>query len=153
MIQYYATLADLKIWGLSDGYCETGRSTHKPGEGMISLAHAFRYAGSENLLISLWKVDEKSSMQITNYFLEGLAAGETKDRALKLAKLRYLSESSGRTLSPQYWAGMVLLGDPSPIPLPKTNVGYWWLGLLIVFALIYGGYKVVRSANIRYGRR
>ena len=34
--------------------CETGKPGYQPGEGMISLAHAFNYAGSESILTSLW---------------------------------------------------------------------------------------------------
>ena len=33
--------------------CETGKPTYQSGEGMISLAHAFNYAGSESILTSL----------------------------------------------------------------------------------------------------
>ncbi|MFK7812184.1 MAG: CHAT domain-containing protein, partial [Maribacter sp.] len=48
--------------------CETGKPTYQPGEGMISLAHAFNYAGSESILTSLWQIDEQSSTQILEYF-------------------------------------------------------------------------------------
>lgn len=117
--------------------CETGKPIYKPGEGMISLAHAFQYSGSESLLTSLWRIDEKSSMEITDYFLGFLSEGMAKDKALKQAKLIYLSEAKGRTLSPQYWAGLVLLGDVEPIPDLGTNLNwiYWILGPLLVLIL------------------
>ena len=112
--------------------CETGKPVYQPGEGMISLSHAFQYAGSESLLTSLWKVDEKSSMEITDYFLEFLAEGMAKDKALKEAKIKYLSTTTGRILSPQYWAGLVLLGEVDPISgLEESNIWiYWVLGIL-----------------------
>lgn len=119
--------------------CETGRPIHQPGEGMISLAHAFQYAGSESLLTSLWKLDEKASMEITEYFLELIAKGEAKDRALRMAKLTYLSGAKGRTLSPEYWAGIVLIGDPESInDLKKTSpFWYWTIAVAFLFALIF----------------
>ena len=40
--------------------CETGKPTYQAGEGMISLAHAFNYAGSESILTSLWKIADLS---------------------------------------------------------------------------------------------
>ncbi|MEZ4792205.1 MAG: CHAT domain-containing tetratricopeptide repeat protein [Gelidibacter sp.] len=49
--------------------CETGKPTYQAGEGMISLAHAFNYAGSESILTSLWKIDEQSSAKIIESFL------------------------------------------------------------------------------------
>jgi CHAT domain-containing protein len=117
--------------------CETGKPVYQPGEGMISLSHAFQYAGSESLLTGLWKVDEKSSMEITEYFLEFLAQGLAKDKALKEAKLKYLSTAKGRTLSPQYWAGLVLIGSVEPIKGLEKNLNwvYQILGLFILSAL------------------
>ncbi|PRY89864.1 CHAT domain-containing protein [Mongoliibacter ruber] len=119
--------------------CETGKPVFQPGEGMVSLSHAFQYAGSESLLTSLWKVDEKSSMEITDYFLEFLSEGMAKDKALKEAKLKYLSTAKGRTLSPQYWAGLVLIGDVGPIPDLRKNHNwiYWILGLFLLLSFTF----------------
>ena len=124
--------------------CETGKPVYQPGEGMISLSHAFQYAGSESLLTTLWRIDEKSSMEITDYFLKFLSEGMAKDKALKEAKLKYLSTAKGRTLSPQYWAGMILLGDVEPISdLDKNNSWiYWTLAILLflTFLILLGKY-------------
>ncbi|SHN33918.1 CHAT domain-containing protein [Cyclobacterium lianum] len=119
--------------------CETAKPVYKPGEGMISLAHAFQYSGSESLLTSLWRIDEKSSLEITDYFLALLAEGLPKDKALKEAKLNYLSQASGRTLSPQYWAGLVLIGSPEPIAeLANTeNLVIWLMGILVLILLSF----------------
>src|SRR5690606_17190535 len=48
--------------------CETGQSNFFPGEGMISMAHAFNYAGSESVLTGLWKIDERASIVIVEAF-------------------------------------------------------------------------------------
>lgn len=120
--------------------CETGKPIYQPGEGMISLNHAFTYSGSESLLTSLWKIDEKSSNQITEIFLNHIKDGLPKDRALRLAKLQYLETAQGRTLSPQYWAGLVLIGDPDPIEGLDGNYNwfYWLLGtVLLIFIGLY----------------
>jgi CHAT domain-containing protein len=113
--------------------CETAKPVYQPGEGMISLSHAFRYSGSESLLTSLWKIDEKASNQITGEFLMHLKNGLPKDEALRQAKLTYLQQAQGRTLSPQYWAGLVLMGDPDPIEgLARPVIRYGWLLLALV---------------------
>jgi len=118
--------------------CETGKPSYQPGEGMISLAHAFNYAGSESILTSLWEIDEISSSQIVGYFYDFLSEGLPKDEALKKAKLKYLSTAEGRGASPQYWAGLVLIGDTSPIALQQgANPIWWWvIGLLLVSLLL-----------------
>lgn len=112
--------------------CETGKPIYQPGEGMISLSHAFTYSGSESLLTSLWKIDEKASNQITEFFLNHIKEGLPKDRALRLAKLQYLESAQGRTLSPQYWAGLILIGDPDPIDGLNPNRSW----LLLILGLI-----------------
>ena len=109
--------------------CETGKPTYQAGEGMISLAHAFNYAGSESILTILWKADEQSSAEITGLFYKYIAEGLAKDKALRLAKLDYISASESRTISPQYWAGLVLIGDTSPIEITRSNMWIIWLGL------------------------
>ena len=114
--------------------CETGKPTFQAGEGAINLAHAFNYAGSESILTSLWDIDEVSSTQIVGYFYDFLSEGLPKDEALKKAKLKYLSTAEGRGADPQYWAGLVLIGDTSPIQLQQSvNPIWWWIaGVLLV---------------------
>src|SRR5690606_15210701 len=117
--------------------CETGKPTYQAGEGMISLAHAFNYAGSESILTSLWKVDEQSSAEIIDLFYKNIKKGFTKDKALQQAKLEYLKNAQGRTLNPQYWAGLVLIGDTTPIEITtSSNFVFWMLGLTILILLI-----------------
>lgn len=115
--------------------CETGKPTYQAGEGMISLAHAFNYAGSESILTSLWKIDEESSATIVKLFYDNLSEGMPKDEALRKAKLSYIAMAEGRTVSPQYWAGLVLLGDTAPVNL-NNGVAWWWYLLAGVVAIV-----------------
>jgi CHAT domain-containing protein len=115
--------------------CETGKPTYQSGEGMISLAHAFNYAGSESILTSLWKIDEQSSSKIIDLFYKNLSKGMAKDKALRQAKLDYIVTAEGRTANPQYWAGLVLIGDTMPIDL-KDSSNYIWHILITVFIVL-----------------
>jgi len=120
--------------------CESGKPGYKDGEGMISLAHAFNYAGSESILTGLWKIDEQASMQLMDEFYQNLAAGLPKDEALQQAKLWYLKNNNGRMLAPQYWAGLVLMGDTAPLQLqPNRSYTLWWiaLGVALLGLLLY----------------
>ena len=115
--------------------CETGKPSYQAGEGMISLAHAFNYAGSESILTSLWKIDERSSAEIIESFYDNIKSGKPKDEALRLAKLDYIQSTDGRTLAPQFWAGLVLMGDTSPIEISNTTNWMYWV-LAIVLSLL-----------------
>ena len=106
------------------------------------MAHAFNYAGSESIMTGLWKLDEQSSAIITEAFYENLEDGMTKDEALQKAKLSYLASAKGRTVAPQYWAGLVIMGDLSPVKLESSSSKYiYWLagGLVII-----GGFFLAR---------
>jgi CHAT domain-containing protein/tetratricopeptide (TPR) repeat protein len=124
--------------------CETGRPGFFDGEGMISMAHAFHYAGSESMLTGLWKIDEQSSTIITGIFYKNLAKGMTKDEALQQAKLQYLQTAQGRMLSPKYWAGLIIMGDLSPVKLQskKSYVFYWILGAVLI---LFSGWRFFRK--------
>lgn len=116
--------------------CETGKSSIDPGEGMLSMAHAFSYAGSKSLLVGLWKIDEQVSAQIAQFFFEHLSEGMDKASALRQAKIQFLQQTEGRSLSPEFWAGLVLIGDPEPIQLEKSNT---WLYFGILTSLLLLG--------------
>ncbi|MGB8193806.1 MAG: CHAT domain-containing protein, partial [Chitinophagaceae bacterium] len=120
--------------------CESGKPGYQDGEGMISLAHAFNYAGSESMVTGLWKIDEKASTMLMETFYKNLLQGMDKAEALRQAKLNYLSSAQGRMLAPQYWAGLVLMGDPSPVTVKELNTAstWWWIGCGILLVAIVG---------------
>jgi CHAT domain-containing protein len=117
--------------------CESGRPGYQDGEGMVSLAHAFNYAGSQSILTALWKIDEQSTATIMDGFYSNLLKGMPKDEALQQAKLSYLAQSGGRTLAPQYWAGLVLIGDTTSINIEKRRdwTWMWLLGGLVLLSI------------------
>lgn len=123
--------------------CETGRPGYQDGEGMVSLAHAFNYAGSRSILTGLWKIDEQSSTQITEAFMQHLKEGLPSDEALRKAKLDYLSGNPDRLLAPAYWSGLVLMGKPGIIRFEDPGINPWWwaLGGSVMLALIFFLYR------------
>jgi CHAT domain-containing protein len=117
--------------------CESGKPGYEDGEGMVSLAHAFNYAGSKSILTSLWQVDEQSASFITEKFIENLTAKMPAGEALQQAKLTYLQQAVGRMKSPVYWAGLVLMGEAGTVSLtPNTNYTKWLLILTVLLTVI-----------------
>jgi CHAT domain-containing protein len=119
--------------------CESGRPGYQDGEGMVSLAHAFNYAGSRNILTALWKIDERSSSQITESFIRYIKDGMATDEALRQAKLDYLNEADGRLADPGYWAGLVLMGRPLEVQFSNeatTPAGWVAAAVLFVSAIM-----------------
>lgn len=116
--------------------CESGKPGYQDGEGMVSLAHAFNYAGSKSILTSLWQVDEQSGSFITEKFIDNLAAKMPAAEALQKAKLAYLQQATGRTQSPAYWAGIVLMGDAGTVMLAPNEGDTKWVLIWGVMAML-----------------
>ncbi len=107
--------------------CNTGTGNENPSEGIQSLARAFHYAGSDAVVMSLWKVPDGETSKIIVDFYKNLMDGKSKDEALQLAKINYLATTDDPMLKhPYYWAGFVLSGNTQPV----TNSFSWVLYLL-----------------------
>lgn len=112
--------------------CESGLGSIQEGEGMISLAYSLHFAGCPSTVMSLWKVDEKTSTTITEDYFSFLKDGLSKSDALRKAKLQYLDQADGSLQHPFFWAGMVLLGQDDPIEVKSWLPPRYWFFLLII---------------------
>ncbi|EJF52231.1 hypothetical protein SapgrDRAFT_0487 [Saprospira grandis DSM 2844] len=126
--------------------CETGLGEYQSGEGLLSLARAFQFAGSSSIVASLWQVNDQSTAYIMQRFYSYLQEGANKSMALRLAKLDYLNGIGEPSLGhPAYWAAFIQLGDPRPIPLAKKGrwADYWpyALGGLLALSIPMGIFR------------
>lgn len=112
--------------------CNTGRGKMAKGEGVISLARAFKYAGCPNILMSLWQADDKATASIMTHFYEYLNRGLGKAEAIRQAKLDYLGGSAQN--HPFFWAAFVLIGDNEPLEaaVPWMRYGVFGFGMLLL---------------------
>lgn len=129
--------------------CESGKPGYQDGEGMVSLAHAFKYAGSQRILTALWKIDEQSSSKITELFILNLKKGLATDEALRNAKLQYLQEAEGRVAAPTYWAGLVMIGEPYVLQFEKDNKPVYWILASIAMVAALTAVAVTRRRKAR----
>lgn len=86
--------------------CETGRGHIDPVEGVWGLPYAFKQAGVESILMTLWKIPDQTTALFMEKFYEQLLAGRSIRQSVKDAQL-YLIEN-GAT-DPFYWAAFVVL--------------------------------------------
>ncbi len=108
--------------------CNTGRGQLAKGEGVISLARAFKYAGCSNVLMSLWQADDKATAQIMQDFYRHLQKGLGKDEAIRQAKLDYLAASNRN--HPFFWGAFVLIGDDAP--LGQSSNWHWYAAAIVL---------------------
>ena len=90
--------------------CETGLGKEVKGEGLIGLTNAFFYAGTPSVMVSLWKVQDRSTADLMVNFYRQLERAPGKTEALRQAKLKLIQDN--RYAHPYYWAPFVLVGDP-----------------------------------------
>ena len=84
--------------------CETGFGRQSK-IGKISLSSSFIMAGAKNVLSTLWKVDDKVTMEFINEFYKKLLHLKNIKSALRQTQLEFLEKYK----SPYYWAPFMLL--------------------------------------------
>ncbi|WP_020536623.1 CHAT domain-containing protein [Lewinella cohaerens] len=115
--------------------CNTGYGKLQPGEGPMTLARAFHYAGIPSVVASLWSIPDNSSSKLMKLFYEQLNHGYPKDIALQKAKLIYLKDdqiSSPTSRQPVHWAPSIVIGSVDPVKVRSASP--WWplLGVMVV---------------------
>jgi CHAT domain-containing protein len=97
--------------------CSSGFGKIQQGEGPISIARAFSYAGCPSVVMSLWKIPDEVTSAIMKDFYRELKNGKQKDEALRLAQLKFLNETGDPLYHhPYFWSGLVVMGNTDPLP-------------------------------------
>jgi len=89
--------------------CQTGLGDVTQGEGVFGLQRAFKKAGAQTIMMSLWKVDDKATQILMTSFYDHLAKGQKKREAFLAAQQHLRSTENGKYDNPQYWAAFILL--------------------------------------------
>jgi len=86
--------------------CETGLGEVKNGEGVYGLQRAFIVAGAENLIMSLWKVNDETTQMLMSGFYKEWLNGSTKSEAFN----KSIQNVKNQFSDPYYWGAFVMLG-------------------------------------------
>ncbi|MEP0262571.1 CHAT domain-containing protein [Dokdonia sp.] len=121
--------------------CETGIGRIATGEGPLSLARGFQYAGAKSVLFSLWKVNDKSTANLMSSYYTFLKETTSRNGSLQASQLAYLQDKNTTNIkkSPYYWGAFVYYG-PTDIPVAQKHTIWWWIlgifGVLLSIVLI-----------------
>jgi CHAT domain-containing protein len=148
---YDRTLTVPEIYGqrlhaalVSLSACETGAGKYVRGEGVLSLAYAFAYAGGQSLAASLWNVNDQATSILFRQFYGGLKNGLTKSEAMRQAKRQYLKMPGPHARkAPYYWAPFLLIGKDDALKMSVSN-SHNWLILTGAFVLILLNWFIFR---------
>ena len=127
--------------------CETGIGYISDGEGAMSLARGFSYAGVKKLVVSLWEINDQSTALLMGDFYQNLNQNQNVSEALHQAKINYLNNPDipDYKKTPHYWAGLISITNQMENP----NHNFFPLyGLIFIFGLgsvfvLYLFYKMI----------
>jgi hypothetical protein len=105
--------------------CETGQGHLGGGDDLAGLRWALLYAGADAVILSLWRVEDRSTARLMDALYARLVARRPgqrawhKDVALQHAQRAVLSHGGDATMPPTshpyFWAAFHLVGDHRPI--------------------------------------
>jgi CHAT domain-containing protein len=100
--------------------CQSALGEVVTGEGMVGLARAFFFAGTDSVVATLWNVDDAATTDFMASFYDGLRRGLPKAEALRRARVELRSDPRYR--HPYFWAPYVLLGRGEDlVDIPRNH--------------------------------
>ena len=93
--------------------CETGRANVAASDELIGLGRGFLYAGAGALLVSLWRVEDTSTLHFMERVYKSLFSGASKAAALRDAQQSLITKN--RETHPAFWGAFQLIGNADPL--------------------------------------
>jgi CHAT domain-containing protein len=87
--------------------CETGLGRNEFGEGVYGLQRSFMQAGAKDVVISLWKVDDKLTKDLMVAFYSKLRQTNDAFQAMRSAQLELIK----RKLPPRLWGAFIIVSS------------------------------------------
>jgi CHAT domain-containing protein len=132
----FTTQSAARLAVLSSCFSATGQ---KSREGNIGLAYGFSFAGTPQVISSLWAVSDRETSEVFGKFYRDFASGKNSIESLHKAKLHYLNNAPLPGRHPYFWANWVYYGHP----VKFGNVESLWR-LLWIPAFMLALFMIVR---------
>jgi CHAT domain-containing protein len=94
--------------------CDTGLGEVHSGEGVFGLRRSFQLGGVKTIVMSLWEVPDRETIDLMSKFYEEIEKGNSKSESLHYATLRQMNARLGKNKAahPFYWGAFVIFGEP-----------------------------------------
>ena len=102
--------------------CRSAVGKEIRGEGLVGLTHGFLGAGANQVVVSLWEVEDRATAELMARFYHHLFLERRSPAgALHHAQLELRTQTPWR--SPAHWAAFIAVGDWQAENLPPLSVG------------------------------
>lgn len=131
--------------------CNTGTGTLRKGEGVMSLARGFLYAGCPAIVMTLWEVEDRTGTEIMKEFYKNIRNGKPKDVALRSAKIKHIQEADPLKAHPHFWLGYITIGKTDPLFM--GNEVYFFGVIVLFFLLLFADQLYKKLARKKSGQK
>ncbi len=100
-------VANLDLFGVelvTLSACDTGRGDIHNSEGVLGLQRAFKAAGAQHLILSLWRVPDQETAELMGIFYQKHLEGLDWSEAFRQAQIEL-----SKIYPPFYWAGFIFV--------------------------------------------
>jgi CHAT domain-containing protein len=118
--------------------CRSGDGNLIRGEGLLSLARGFQYAGSQSLIAAQWRIDDFSGSEVMIEFSKNLVKGIPQNIALQRAQVRFLHSADPLRSHPYFWASYQLIGYSGALVYPFYLKIFIWVASIIIGLILIG---------------
>ena len=100
--------------------CHSARGKIK-AEGVVGIARAFLGAGARSVLVSLWAIDDKATLEFTKNFYRHLVKVISVSEFEALNQAMKCMRESDKFSAVKHWAPFVLIGDDVTLEFDETD--------------------------------
>lgn len=132
---YGLDLANSKLVVLSA--CETANGKMIKGEGLLSIARAFQYAGCPSVIATFWSADDKATATLSQLTYLNIEKGMPLNLALQNAKIQLLESKKFAAFDhPFYWSNFLLFGQANSLNISLPSQHHYGLVACIVVVVL-----------------
>ncbi|MCB0689638.1 MAG: CHAT domain-containing protein, partial [Saprospiraceae bacterium] len=116
--------------------CKTADGALMKGAGIMNISRGFSVSGTDQVLSNLWPAQDFAASEVIGSFYRELKHDHDPAKALRQAKLNYLTQQNGPLLYPAYWAGWIIQYSELEEAASFTVTTYHWILICSISLLL-----------------